>query len=309
MGGRYRVTILGSKKTGKTALCHFMINGEKIIPHVHTEEINMRYMQFNHSVYNNCFLEIEDTPGWGQGDRKFDYPDLITGVPMTYLFTEDGVKKAGMPPPAQADGIPWWKFWDDGVVKEPPKEATDEEVAALDDQLEKRQGFIVVYNCKDPGSFQEASDVIDDLMAAMEPEEEEDAAAPGEETDKMKNDEKDVPDPPIVLVSTHNDVKKSGPGERVDATAGEDLANGRGLKYFECNAKGVNIKEAFEAVITAIQTCENNLTFDYAPGVKARCKSQCWDQFCGCCPEKCCGKYKNKCTKKCCDKYCCWKDA
>ena len=51
-----------------------------------------------------------------------------------------------MPPPAEATGIPWWKFWDDGIVKEPPAEPSDEEVAALDEQLDKRQGFIVVYS-------------------------------------------------------------------------------------------------------------------------------------------------------------------
>ena len=44
-GGRYRVTLLGSRKTGKTALSHFMINGDKIIQHVPTAEIDMRYMQ------------------------------------------------------------------------------------------------------------------------------------------------------------------------------------------------------------------------------------------------------------------------
>lgn len=308
MGRRYRVTLLGSKKTGKTALCHFMVNGEKIIPHVPTEEIDMRYMQFVHKDYGNCFLEIEDTPGWSAGDRKDDFPELISSVPMTYVFHEDGVKKVGMPPPPDEKGLPWWKFWDDGIVKEPPKEASEEEISALDEQLERRQGFIVVYNCKDPASFKEAEELVAELLAAMEPPDEA-APAEAEETQKIKKDDVDVPDPPIVLVSTHNDLKKSIPGERVDPTAGQDLANGFGLKYFECNAKGVNIKEAFEAVLTAIQTCENNLTFDTAPGVKARCKAQCWDQFCGCCPDKCFGKFKNKCTKECCDKHCCWKDA
>jgi len=305
------VTLLGSRKSGKTALSHFMINGDKIIQHVPTQEIDMRYMQFVHKDYGNCFLEIEDTPGWAPGDRKEDFPELISGVPVTYVFTEEGVKKAGMPPPADANGIPWWKFWDDGIVKEPPKEPTEEQVAALDDKLEKRQGFIVVYNVKDPASFAEAQDLVGDLLAAHEPPEDEETAAPaeGDESAKMNSEDIELPDHPIVVVSTHNDLKKSIPGERVDATAGEDLANGNGLKYFECNAKGVNIKEAFEAVITAIQTCENNMTFDYAPGTKARCKAQCWDQFCSCCPEKCCGKFKNKCTKKCCDKHCCWKDA
>eukprot|EP00658_Telonema_sp_P-2_P021366 TRINITY_DN1850_c0_g1_i5.p1 TRINITY_DN1850_c0_g1~~TRINITY_DN1850_c0_g1_i5.p1 ORF type:complete len:217 (+),score=46.82 TRINITY_DN1850_c0_g1_i5:605-1255(+) len=216
-----------------------------------------------------------------------------------------------MPPPPDEKGLPWWKFWDDGIVKEPPKEVTEEEVAALDDQLEKRQGFIVVYNCKDPASFKEAEDLLEDLMKAMEPEEEEEEAAPaeGDETQKIKSEDVDKPDPPIVLVSTFNDVKKSASGDRVDPDAGRDLASGMGLKYFECNAHGVNIHEAFEAVITAIQTCENNLTFDYAPGIKARCKAQCWESYCWWCPAKCCGKFKNKCTKSCCDKHCCWQDA
>ena len=31
-------------------------------------------------------------------------------------------------------------------MKEPPAEPSDEEVAALDEQLDKRQGFIVVYS-------------------------------------------------------------------------------------------------------------------------------------------------------------------
>lgn len=301
------MTILGSKKTGKSALCHFMVNGEKIIKHVHTEEIDMRYMQFVHKEYQNCFLEIEDTPGWSAGDRQMDHPELLTSVPMTYIFTEEGVKKGGLPPPAEATGIPWWKFWDDGIVKEPPAEPSDEEVAALDQQLDKRQGFIVVYSVADPASFKEAEDLVGALLEACEPAE----GAEGEdETKKIKTEDVEMPDYPICLVSTHNDLKKSRPGERVDATAGTDLANGNGLAgYFECNAKGGNVKEAFEACITAIQTCEDNMTFDYAPGTKARCKAQCWDQFCGCCPAKCCGKFKNKCTKDCCDKKCCWKDA
>lgn len=314
MGGRYRVTVLGSKATGKSALCHFMVNGEKIIAHRHTEEIDMRYMQFVHPEYQNCFLEIEDTPGWTAGDRIMDHPELLTSVPMTYIFTEQGVKKGGLPPPPEANGIPWWKFWDDGIVKEPPKEPSEEEVAALDEQLEKRQGFIVMYSVVDPGSFKEAEDLVGALLEAHEPPE--GAEGEGNEKDKIKAEDVELPDYPIVLVSTHNDLKKSRPGERVDSTAGSDLANGNGLAgYFECNAKGGNVKEAFETVMTAIQTCEDNMTFDYAPGTKARCKAQCWDQFCGCCPEKCCEKCmkkaapKNKCTKECCDKKCCWKGA
>merc|ERR1711959_763400 len=100
--------------------------------YTHTEENEMRYIQFVHNTLGNCFLMIEDTPGWRPGDRKDDYPDLLTSVPLTYMFTETGVKKAGMDPPKSADEIPWWAFWDDGIVYEEPPEKTDEPTSPLE---------------------------------------------------------------------------------------------------------------------------------------------------------------------------------
>jgi len=317
----YRVTVLGSKRTGKSALSHFMVTMSSLPQYKHTEEVDMKYIQFVHSEIGNCFLLIEDTPGWSPGDRKEDFPDLLTEKPMTYMFTDSGVKKAGMPPPPDVNEIPWWAFWDDGVVKEPPPEVEDTPSSPLDGKgmatpaTEKRQAFIVVYSVKDEASFKEAEQLLADLMASMEPE-------PGEmeEDDKKKINEEEVDKPPfpIVLVSTHNDLKKNGPGARVDSLAGSDLANGFGLPFFECNAKGLGVNDAFNQAISAIQACEDNMSFDYAPGVLSRCKAQC----CVSCPEKCC--YPQPCVEKMCpnqeqpdhpcakanwDKRCCWKNA
>lgn len=99
----YRVTVLGSKRTGKTALSHFLINCASMPQYKHTEAVDMRYTQFVHEALGNCFLMIEDTPGWSPGDRKDDEAteDLLNVEknPVTYKFTETGVKKSGMPPP------------------------------------------------------------------------------------------------------------------------------------------------------------------------------------------------------------------
>ncbi len=74
----YRVTVLGSKRTGKTALSHFLVTGSSLPQYEHTEEINFRYVQFVHEdtqnslgyPLGNCFLMVEDSPGWASGDRK-----------------------------------------------------------------------------------------------------------------------------------------------------------------------------------------------------------------------------------------------
>jgi hypothetical protein len=78
----YKVTVLGSKRTGKTALSHFLVTGSSLPQYNHTEEIDLRYVQFVHEDKNhtlgyplgNCFLMIEDTPGWLAGDRKARQP-------------------------------------------------------------------------------------------------------------------------------------------------------------------------------------------------------------------------------------------
>lgn len=318
----YRVTVLGGKRTGKTALCHFLVTMSSLPQYSHTEEIDMRYIQFVHKDYGNCFLMVEDCPGWAAGDRKDDYPDLLTSVPMTYLFTETGVKKAGMPPPPNVDEIPWWAFWDDGVVYEEPPEQPDEPTSPLEGKgdaepaTKKRQAFIVVYSVKDESSFKEAEELVADLMAAMEPPMDE--ADDKDEKKNIKTEDVELPPQPIVIVSTHNDLKKNMPGARVDAMAGSDLANGFGLPFFECNAKGQGVHEAFTAAISAIQKCEDNMTFERAPGTLSRCKAQC----CTSCPEECC--YPKPCVEKACpnaeqpphpcrkevwDKHCCWKNA
>jgi len=282
----------------------------------------MRYVQFVHKDFGNCFLMIEDTPGWPSGDRKDDFPELLTSVPLTYIFAEDGVKKAGMPPPPNVDEIPWWAFWDDGVVYEEPPEKDEEGSSPLDGKgdavaaTEKRQGFIVVYSVKDEASFKEAEELVAELMGLMEPPIEEGGGE--DEKKKINTDDVELPPQPIVLVSTHNDLKKNGPGARVDAEAGSDLANGFGLPFFELNAQGLGVKDAFEAAISAIQNCENNMTFDRAPGILSRCKAQC----CTSCPEECCypgivvekmcpngEQPPHPCRKENWDKKCCWKNA
>lgn len=324
----YRVTVLGSKRTGKTAMCHYLVTASSLAQYTHTEEKDMRYVNFCTDQLSNCFLMVEDTPGWSPGDRKDDFPDLLTETPMTYVFAEDGVKKANMPPPPSVDEIPWWAFWDEGIVEEPPPEDDegDEQGSPLDGKgdalpaTSKRQAFIVVYSVKDESSFKEAEELVAELMSLMEPPVDEGGGGgdEGDEKKKINTDDVELPPQPIVICSTHNDLKKADPRPRVDAQAGSDLANGFGLPFFECNVKGLGVKEAFEAAILSIQGCERNMTFDKAPGTLARCKAQC----CTGCPEECCypaivvekacpngEQPKHPCRKEQWDKKCCWKNA
>lgn len=309
-------------------MCHYLVTASSLPQYQHTEEIDMRYVQFVHSQLGNCFLMIEDTPGWPAGDRKDDFPDLLTSVETTYLFCDDGVKKKGWPDPPSADGedaIPWWAFWDDGVrYPDPPEPADEAGQSPLDGKGDaeaattKRQAFIVVYSVKDEASFKEAEELVAELMGLMEPPIEDPPAGGDDEKKKMKTEDVELPPMPIVLVSTHNDLKKNGPGTRVASEAGSDLAASFGLPFFELNAQGLGVNDAFEAAVTSISTCENNMTFSKAPGILSRCKAQC----CLDCPEECCypgivvekmcpngEQPKHPCRKESWDKKCCWKNA
>lgn len=175
---------------------------------------------------------------------------------------------------------------------------------------------------KDEASFKEAEEVMAELISLHEPIEEDEPKDKGkkgkEEEKKLNTEEVELPAFPIVIVSTHNDLKKNAPGSRVADEVGSDLANGFGLPFFKCNAKGENVHEAFSAAISSIENCEANMTFETAPGVLSRCKVQC----CTGCPELCC--YPQPCVDKACpegeqpkhpcrkenwDKNCCWKNA
>jgi len=288
----FKVTVMGSRKAGKTALVHFMTNSSKHGgQYVPTNELDMRHLKITHSneEIRDCSVAIEDTPGFKAMDREGSAPELLDPKIM-YMWCEDGVRKPGetADPDAETEG-------DDKKGSETTPLVANElkAVSPIDTNLD-RQGFIIVYNSLDKDSFTAASNLMQDLqtkMAKPEPEdgeEENNAADPDEEGPE-------IPAHPFVLVATHEDLKRKEKNKKniVSKEEGEELALGIGASFFEVNVRGKNAKKALEAVIEAIHKVESNIVYDKEPTWwEKRCGGlhKCYTNVCccGCCASCAC---------------------
>lgn len=283
---QYKVTVLGSRRVGKTALVHFMTNTSKYgTQYQPTTEIDKRHIRVPHPDDNigSCSVALEDTPGFKPGRRAEDAPDLLEPK-IAYVWCEDGVRKPGAEDPDAPE---------DPADEKTPLVTELTGVSPIDTELD-RQGFIVVYNPLDKESFKEAEILLQDLAEKMAKPEEE----AGEEEEKEKVDEEEdppeLPGYPFIVVATHADMKKDKRFTKnlVDAEQGADLASGVGGQFFEVNANGKNVIKALHAIISAIDTVERNLKFDKEPTR--------WEKFCmGC---KSCGSCLCQCLTL---NYCC----
>lgn len=271
---QYKVTVLGSRKTGKTALVHFMTNSSKhggqYLP---TKETDMRHLKLTHPNHDikDCSVAIEDTAGFKALDQKGDAPDLLEPK-IAYMWCDDGVRKPGAEDPnAEVEG-------DDSVVAEKTPLVANElkAVSPIDSKLD-RQGFIVVYNPMDKDSFTAARNLLTDLQEKMaKPEEEIKEGEEGEKKPSVDEEEEvEIPAHPFVVVATHEDLKrKQKVKNAVTAEEGEEMAMSVAAQFFEVNARGKNAKKALEAVIEAIHKVEMNIVYDKEPSW--------WEKNCGC---------------------------
>jgi len=277
---QYKVTVLGSRRVGKTALVHFMTNTSKYgSQYQPTIEMDKRHIRVPHPDENigSCSVALEDTPGFKPGRRSVEAPDLLEPK-IAYLWCEDGVRKPGSEDPDAEE--------ETGSDEKSPlvtNEMTG--VSPIDTELD-RQGFIIVYNPLDKDSFKEAEELLQDLqekMAKPEPEEGEEV----KEEDVADEEDPQLPSHPFVVVATHADMKKDKKLNKniVDTEAGQDLAMGVGAQFFEVNANGKNVHRALYAVISAIDTVENNLKYDKEPTKWEKCCKSC--HSCGACLCKC----------------------
>jgi GTPase SAR1 family protein len=275
---QYKVSVMGSRRVGKTALVHFMTNTSKFgTQYQPTNELDKRHIRVTHPDENIgvCSVALEDTPGWKSGRRATESPDLLEPK-IAYVWCDDGVRKPGAEDPdAQVD-----------PADEKTPLVTNElkGVSPIDSDLD-RQGFIVVYNPLDRDSFNEAQNLLQDIQEKMaKPEAEDD-----EKEQENKDEEEEVPELPpypFVVVATHADMKKDKRYKNiVDPEMGRDLANSFGGQFFEVNGNGKNVHKALEAVISAINTVENNLKFDKEPTKWEKCCQSC--KSCGSCMCKC----------------------
>jgi len=269
---QYKVTILGARKVGKTALAHYMTNmsphGPQYTP---TKEIESRHLKLDHSneEIGQCSVELEDTPGFKPTDREASAPDLLEPK-ICYMWCEDGVRKPGAEDPNAEE-------------EEKPDEKTPlvaselKGVSPIDSKLD-RQGFVIVYNPLEKDTFDAAQALITDLQAKMaKPESEEEEETPEEASEE---EPPELPPYPFVVVATHGDLKNRDKKVKniVTADQGSEMAAAAGAKFFEVNANGKNVRKALEAVVSAIHQVEINLVFDKE---KTKC-----EKYCGAC-QKC----------------------
>jgi len=262
---QYKVTILGSRRIGKTALVHFMTNSSKLSTYQPTTELDKRHIKHMHPDENigNCSVTLEDTPGWKPGKRADDLPELLEPK-IAYVWCPDGVRKPGAEDPdAPADAVD---------EKTPLVSNELKGVSPIDQELD-RQGFIIVYNPLDKDSFEEAEKLLVELKEKMDKPEEEDAE---EEELDPEAEPPEIPSYPFVVVATHTDMKKDKKVKNiVEKEKGEDLANGAGADFFEVANGGKNVPKVLNAVIAKIAKVENNLVFDKEPTRWEKCAKGC----------------------------------
>lgn len=255
---QYKVTVLGSRKVGKTALVHYMTNmssfGNQYNP---TKNLELRHIKLDHpdEAVGQCSIALEDTPGFKPSDS--DFSELLEPK-ICYVWCPDGVRKPG----AEDPDAPAEEGAEKHDEKTPLVENELTGVSPIDSKLD-RQGFVIVYNPLEKESFTAAERLVTELVAKMAkpepPEGEEEAEQEAEDEDPPE-----LPPYPFVVVATHADLKKAKklPKNIVTAEQGSELAQSVGAPFFTVNANGKNVRKVLEAVVTGIHNVEANLVFD-----------------------------------------------
>jgi len=265
---QYKVTVLGARRVGKTALVHYMTNMSPYGTHyVPSKEIELRHLKFQHNDNQDigqCSVALEDTPGFKALDRENSAPDLLEPR-ICYMWCDDGVRKPGSEDPNKPD--------DDKTTTEqtPLVGAELKGVSPIDSKLD-RQGFIIVYNPLEKDTFEAAKQLMTDLQAKMakpEDEEEDNKDPPPEDPE----DPPELPPHPFVMVATMDDKKKDAKVKHlVTREEGEEAASAAGAPHFVVNSNGKNVRKALTAVIEAIHKVEQNIVYEKE---KAGCEKYC----------------------------------
>lgn len=308
---KYKVTLVGSRRTGKTALAHFAVNTGARTTYDATTEANSNapiVFQLEHPDLGKCLVDIEDTPGFkpdphSQSEDPIPPKELLEPQ-VAYMFCDDGVRKPRGEKPEEEDEE------DEGEEGGAPK-GTEKEKLVPSQQMElvsdldlkqDRQGFIVVYSEIDRDSFGEAKKLLTDIQTRMSKPAEEGSEA--EDPSEPDPDEElpEIPPMPVVLVATHSDAKKTKK-TRADKFVSKDegcgLADEFNIPFFQTNSQrgGKHVKDTFVALISAIQKVEDNLVWDKGP--------TCCERFCDRCCCDWCKCFLNCSCKRCCSCFTC----
>jgi len=273
---QYKVTVLGARKVGKTALVHYMTNMSPYGPmYQATKEMELRHLKLTHAdeEIGQCSVALEDTPGFKSLDRANNAPELLDPKIM-YMWCDDGVRKPGAEDPNKEEA-------DEKKTAEGEKtplvgsELTG--VSPIDSKLD-RQGFIIVYNPYDKDSFTAAQELVTDLQEKMKKPEPEDDDKKEPEPPPSDEDPPELPPYPFVVVATHGDLKnkeKKNPKNFINAEDGEALAQSVGGKFFSVNGNGRNVRKALDAVVALIHQVEINIVYDREPTRCERLRNRC----------------------------------
>lgn len=312
--------MVGSRRVGKTALAHWAVNtGARTTYDATTTTENgppKFILQLEHPEFGRCLLDIEDTPGYKPDPRNESElpvpPKELLEPAVAYMFCDDGVRKpAGEKPPEETEEE------DDEKPGEKTKLVVPLDSKSCLDVKQDRQGFLVVYSEIDKDSFEEAKKLLTDIQTRMsKPVGDEDES---EEQSEPDPDEEppEIPPLPVVLVATHADAKKVDKKRKADKCVSKDdglnLAEEFGIPFFETNSQrgGKHVKDAFLALVSAIQKVEDNLIWDKGPSCCERFCDRCCCSWCKgiltCCakckPRSCCSCCEGPIT--CCGYVCC----
>lgn len=260
---QYKITVLGSRGVGKTALVHYMTNMSPYGPqYIATKEPELRHRMLAHSdpEIGQCSIALEDTPGFKALDRENNAPDLLEPK-ICYMWCDDGVRKPGAEDPDAE--LPEAK----SDEKTPLVGSELKGVSPIDSNLD-RQGFVIVYNPLDKDSFTAAEGLVAALKEKMAKP---DTEVENEDEEDPQDDEDEAPEKPnypFVIVATHADLKNRDKKIKnvVEKEKGDDLAQSFGGKFYEVNASGKNVMKALLSVVTAIHQVELNLVYDKEEG-------------------------------------------